>query len=126
MTSSIRIELGRKEKLASSSWIPCRKGADMAAPEKDRRVDVLTSAGRHGWEHTTEKCGTDNEVVVDYFKSKIGEIRVVWIRTPWTSSGRYGGAIFSDFKNKRDLNLWKVSGDDKSSLLWTLKSTFVE
>ncbi len=76
----------------------------MAAFERDRRLDVLTTASRHGWEHSSEKCGAENEVVVDYFKSKRGEIRVVWIRTPWTSGGRYGGGIFSDFSERRDLN----------------------
>ena len=44
---------------------------NMSTPEKDRRMDVLTAGQRHGWEHHSEKCGSENEVVVDYFKRRL-------------------------------------------------------
>ena len=91
--------------------------------QHDRRMDVLSAARQHGWETKNEYAGEMNDVVLDTFTNDIGEIRCVWIRTPWTSGGRYAGAIFSSAKDKKDVNLYKVEGDDKSSLLHTLRST---
>jgi hypothetical protein len=92
-------------------------------PKQNRRVDVLNAAHRHGWRVENDTAGEANDVVLDIFSHDIGTVRCVWVRTPWSPGGRYAGAIFSSIKDKNDVNLWKVGGNDKSSLLFTLTST---
>lgn len=81
----------------------------MTGRQKVTRGDVLTAARRGGWAHdgATYDAG---DLVRDLFTSENGIVRVVWIRTPWTSEGRYAGAIYSDRQTRHDRNVWKLSG----------------
>lgn len=54
------------------------------------------------------------------FTSEAGVVRAVWLRTPWSDSGRWTGALFSEKATKGDRNVWKVSG--KGGLLELLSS----
>jgi hypothetical protein len=95
----------------------------MMKGKHDRRTDVLEAARRYGWEMEHKYMGEGNDVVLDVFTRDVGQIRCVWIRTPWTSGGRYAGAIFSSKTDKKDINLWRIEGNDKSSLLHTLRQS---
>ena len=90
------------------------------AAKRNRRLDVITAAQRHGWESENHHYGTDSEILLDLFRNPRAEIRCVWIRTPWSDSGRYAGAIFSDRQDKIEWNLWKVEGKEKSALMGAL------
>ena len=62
-------------------------------------------------------------VLLDVFrKPGVGDVRAVWIVTPWSEGGRYAGAVFSDERDGKTLNVWRIEGDKPNSLLHTLQS----
>jgi hypothetical protein len=94
----------------------------MPKGQHDRRLDILAAARSNGWTAKHESVGDTNDVLFDTFTSDLGVIRCVWVRTPWSSGGRYAGAIFSSVKEKKDINLWKVGDRGPNSLMHTLRS----
>lgn len=81
----------------------------MPNPQHDQRINVLAAAKKGGWQHD-QGVFDDSNIIRDLFTGSLGQVRVVWIRTPWSVSGRYAGALFSDPKTKSERNVWKVSG----------------
>lgn len=81
----------------------------MPHPKHDQRLNVLRAAKKGGWSHD-QGVFDDSNIIRDLFTGDRGQVRVVWIRTPWSLSGRYAGALFSDAAEKKDRNVWKVTG----------------
>ena len=92
----------------------------MATAKHARRMDVLNKAHLHDWEVQSDVFDNGN-ILRDVFTSELGIVRVVWLRTPWSDSGRYSGALFSEAKTNQDRNIWNVEGS-KNSLLGLLAS----
>lgn len=84
-----------------------------------QRMNVLGRAHTHGWVHDMATYD-DGNIIRDQFSSELGVIRAVWLRTPWSDSGRWAGSVFSDKVTKQDRNVWKVSG--KGGLLELLST----
>jgi hypothetical protein len=80
-------------------------------PKHNQRVNVLDAGRKGGWAHEPGHFD-NNDLIRDLFTSDRGQVRVVWIRTPWSDSGRYAGAIFYDASQKQERNVWKVTGTD--------------
>jgi hypothetical protein len=76
-------------------------------PKHAQRPTVLSTAKKCGWSHEHEVFD-HGYIVRDVFRSELGEIRAVWLKTPWSDS-LWTGAIFSDKKKHEDRNVWKVS-----------------
>jgi hypothetical protein len=91
----------------------------MPSPKHARRGDVLAAAKSGGWDHH-QGLYDDTNVIVDTFTGDRGVIRVVWMRTPWSDTGRYSGASFSDRSTHTDRNIWSVDG--RNSLLALLRT----
>jgi hypothetical protein len=91
----------------------------MVTRKTPHRTDVLDAAHRHGWSHEALVADESN-LIRDLFTSEIGIVRTVWIRTPWSSEGRWAGAVFSDRRARADKNVWTLAG--KNSLLELLAS----
>lgn len=72
-------------------------------------MKVLGAAGAAGWSRSLDQFD-GGQILRDFFAGPRGEIRVVWLRTPWSDSGRFAGAVFSDATTKKDRNAWSVSG----------------
>jgi hypothetical protein len=83
----------------------------MPNPQHGRRLDVLAAASKGAWALVHAAYDSGN-ILVDTFTSHHGIVRVVWLRTPWSDTGRFAGALFSDPAAKKDRNVWKVSGHD--------------
>lgn len=81
----------------------------MPNPQHDQRLNVLAAGDKGGWKRDSGVFDESN-IVRDTFTGPLGQVRVVWIRTPWSLSGRFAGALFSDPKTKADRNVWKVTG----------------
>ena len=64
-----------------------------------------------GWQHDPATFDGGN-IIRDTFTGALGTIRIVWLRTPWSDTGRYAGAIFSEKATHKDRNVWKVTGTD--------------
>ena len=62
----------------------------------------------HNWNHEMGEFDEGN-IIRDTFSSDLGEIRVVWLRTPWSDSGRFAGAIYSERATRTERNVWKIS-----------------
>lgn len=84
-----------------------------------QRMNVLGRANAHGWTHSMAIYDEGN-IIRDEFTSELGVVRAVWLRTPWSDSGRWTGSVFSEKATKKDRNVWKVSG--KGGLLELLSS----
>lgn len=78
-------------------------------PVKVTRGDVLSAARRGGWTHDVAVFD-GGDIVRDLFSNDAGVVRAVWIRTPWTSEGRFAGSVFSNKRDRSDRNVWKLSG----------------
>lgn len=78
--------------------------------KRDNRMEVLEAGRGGGWSHEMGRFDEGN-IIVDAFTSDSGVVRVVWLRTPWTDSGRFAGAIFSDPTARSD-NTSGRSGED--------------
>lgn len=83
----------------------------MAAAPHAQRMNVLGRANAHGWKHDMA-IYDDGNIIRDEFTSELGVIRAVWLRTPWSDSGRWTGSVFSERATRKDRNVWKVSGKD--------------
>lgn len=84
-----------------------------------QRSNVIGHALAHRWEHEMALYD-DGNIVRDVFTRDIGIIRVVWLRTPWSDSGRWTGSVFSEKAAKQDHSVSTVSG--KGGLLELLSS----
>lgn len=76
-----------------------------------QRSNVIGRALAHGWIHDMAQYD-DGNIIRDAFTHDIGIIRVVWLRTPWSDSGRWTGSVFSEKATKKDRDVWKVTGKD--------------
>ncbi len=83
----------------------------MPNPRHAQRSNVLGQALTHGWQHDMGEFD-GGSIIRDTFTSELGEIRVVWLRTPWSDSGRYAGALYSERATRKDRNVWKVTQRD--------------
>jgi hypothetical protein len=91
----------------------------MAKHPRVQRLDVLGAANKAGWQHDTAVFD-NGDIVRDLFTGDAGVIRCVWIRTPWSSDGRWAGAVFSDARTRTDHNLWTLAA--RRGLLELLRS----
>lgn len=87
--------------------------------KRDNRFEVLGAARRGGWALDHQSFDGGN-ILRDTFTGIPGVVRVVWLRTPWTDSGRFAGAVFSDRVRQVDRNVWSLRG--KSGLIEMLSS----
>ena len=62
----------------------------------------------------------DSNLIRDLLTSEVEIVRTVWIRMPWSSQGRWAGAVYSDLQTNSDRNIWTLDG--KNSLLEVLAS----
>ena len=81
----------------------------MPAANQAQRPNVLIAAKRSGWQHDPGYFD-DSNIIRDAFTNELGTIRAIWLRTPWSDTGRWAGAIFSNARDKTDRNVWKISG----------------
>jgi len=81
----------------------------MPHAKHDQRLNVLKTARNAGWK-TDSAVFDDGNIIRDIFTSELGSLRAVWLRTPWSLSGRWAGSIFSDRRTGQDRNVWKVTG----------------
>lgn len=79
----------------------------MPDPLHAQRSAVLNAAASHGWEHDMGVFD-DANIVRDTFTGELGIVRVVWLRTPWSSS-RFTGGLYSEKATKKDRNLWSIT-----------------
>jgi hypothetical protein len=77
--------------------------------QRDQRSNVLKAGSKGGWTHD-QGLFDGNDLIRDLFESERGQVRAIWVRTPWSDSGRYAGAIFYDAQAGKERNLWKVTG----------------
>jgi len=92
----------------------------MAPGQRDQRLNVLAAGKQGGWTHD-QGLFDGNDLIRDLFTGERGQVRVIWVRTPWSDSGRYAGAIFYDAREGKERNVWKVSG--AGGLLEVLRGT---
>ncbi|MGN6606005.1 MAG: hypothetical protein ACTHMS_03200 [Jatrophihabitans sp.] len=84
-----------------------------------QRSNVIGRALAHGWTHEMAVYDGGN-IIRDVFTHDVGIIWAVWLRTPWSDSGRWTGSVFSERATKNDRNVWAVSG--KNGILELLSS----
>lgn len=77
--------------------------------KRDNRMEVLAAAKRGEWTLDSGSFDSGN-ILRDTFTGIPGVVRVVWLRTPWTDSGRFAGAVFSDRERRIDRNVWSLRG----------------
>lgn len=77
----------------------------------DNRFEVLGAAKRGGWDLDHQSFDGGN-ILRDTFTGIPGVVRVVWLRTPWTDTGRFAGAVFSDRMRRTDRNVWSLRGNN--------------
>lgn len=87
--------------------------------KRDNRFEVLGAARRGGWTLDHQSFDGGN-ILRDTFTGTPGVVRVVWLRTPWTDSGRFAGAVLSERVRQVDRNVWTLRG--KSGLIEMLSS----
>jgi hypothetical protein len=77
----------------------------------NQRSNVIKVALLHGWQHDYETFD-DGNIIRDLFTSDLGQVRAVWLRTPWSDAGRWTGSIFSEKATHTERNVWKVTTDN--------------
>jgi hypothetical protein len=75
---------------------------------KQDRLTVINRALICGWKHEFATFD-ESRLIRDEFTCDRGILWVLWVKTPWRDDSRFGGAIFSDRIEKKDVNVWGIS-----------------